>query len=420
MRRPWFSSGEGERLGIVLWPPEIASRIQAHPDTVSRDYFDETPTNTTAISLPQMSDLDLGPGGPFVTRWGGDPIKSGTRPPGSLVTASQLPDIDTAARALMDGPLLVGEHKGDGPLYVPRATMPLPAPAGSAPDAKRPPETMEVALLAYSPRFDLDSECWYVDLDFKPGAVPTPFVRLGLVRYQPYAATPELAVSEPVVEWVQAPPKRTVTVDVEFNEAKKKVLTPPQLEKEEPPFWRVTARVTGAAHAFGAKEALGAPYESIRCWLQSPIIRATLLRREGDGEVPAIMTGRIVTDYQGLSDRAEMTFVPETQSDWNEYLNAIASSVEAKNGRNGARRAANHRPAAVSEGFCWTICFDLAEDPRPLNGTPRYSLFIDEVEAMRPATYPDEPFDDQAGAEPRDDERIVLSGPRFSARVDIE
>jgi hypothetical protein len=409
MRRPWFSSGEGERLGIVLWPPEIASRTQARPDTVSRDYFDETPKDTSAISLPQMSDLDLGPGGPFVTRWGGDPIKSGTRPRGSLVTASQLPDIENATRAPMDGPLLVGELKDNGPLYVPRATMPLPAPAGSAPDAKRPPETMEVALLAYSPRFDLDSECWYVDLDFKPGPVPTPFVRLGLVRYQPYAATPELAVSEPVVEWVQAPPLREVAVEVASHGAK----------DGAPAFWRVTATVSGAAHTFSAEEKLGAPYESIRSWLQSPIVRATLLRREGAAEVPASMTGRAVSGFPRLSDRAEMTFVPETQSDWDGYLGAVAARSPDKEARNGHRRAADHQPAAVSDGLRWTVSFDLAEDPRPLNGAARYSMFVEEVEAMRPATYPDEPFDDQAGAEPRDDERIVLSGPRFSARVDI-
>lgn len=69
LARGWFSSGEGERLGIVLWPPRYAA---LSGDDVDKDRIR---FGDRVLNLRDYADADLGPGGAFVTRWGGDPIR---------------------------------------------------------------------------------------------------------------------------------------------------------------------------------------------------------------------------------------------------------------------------------------------------------------------------------------------------------
>ncbi len=78
LRRGWFSSGEDERLGIVLWPPNLfgPNKTDLAKDEVT--YLqDWTKPNgeAVALTLDDFEDDDLGPGGRYVTRWGGDPIR---------------------------------------------------------------------------------------------------------------------------------------------------------------------------------------------------------------------------------------------------------------------------------------------------------------------------------------------------------
>src|SRR5262249_2496868 len=107
--RPWFSSGEDERLGIVLWPPAFFSQC---PDMFQNDEIwckggckDEQgiATQGRLMKLRNFQDEDLGPGGKFITRWGGDPTRfpaerlasSGPLPSGrpSLMPASAFLDL---------------------------------------------------------------------------------------------------------------------------------------------------------------------------------------------------------------------------------------------------------------------------------------------------------------------------------------
>ena len=71
-----------------------------------------------------------------------------------------------------------------GPLYVPRASVPIPVDDGSG---NRRQTWLQASLLTYLPRFDIDHESWFCDVNILPGSAPEPFMRLGLVRYQPYA-----------------------------------------------------------------------------------------------------------------------------------------------------------------------------------------------------------------------------------------
>ena len=205
MRRPWFSAGEGERLGIVLWPPALLSPGRMAGDVVTRDYG--MGTNEPEMRMAGFSDLDLGPGGEYVTRWGGDPTQAGPAPASWLIPPAAFAPLRAAQTAAWT-PLDDGADENDV-IYVPRASMPLPYAPGTA----AVPQRMQVALLAYAPRFDVDAETWFVDVDLDPAAAVEPFVRLGLVRYQANAP-PELRVSEPVAEWAQLQPSRTATATV--------------------------------------------------------------------------------------------------------------------------------------------------------------------------------------------------------------
>jgi hypothetical protein len=211
--RGWFSSGEGERVGIVLWPPNYFDG--------PHDFTGNTVSYATAVrSIPRMSvqdfaDDDLGPGGAYVTRCGGDPIRKDAFPQDAVFLPPS---------AFNDGPVAhrsrcwVTPHD---PRVVGRVAMPVPnqgaeqtAEATNGSDATT--GALDVSLLTYEPCFDLDREEWYVDVDLQTDRPSEPIVRFGLVRYQENAL-PGLEVSRPVT--VLAPVLPARDVDITMDEA---------------------------------------------------------------------------------------------------------------------------------------------------------------------------------------------------------
>lgn len=221
--RPFFSSGEGEMLALVCWPPGLFARGITR-DEKGRDWF---PVDPLTPEGPEFYDDDLGPGGGYVTRWGADPLV------GNDVSVSKFPT----------GPLFDPSRLSEDGLRVSRAFMPIPVAgndwatdaAGETKDAMgakedaeaKPPETdppnafLAVALHAFEPKFDPVEELWYVNLAIRTDPLPFPRVRLGLVRYQPHAReddTPQegsepvrLRVSTPTIELVKPLPGRKAT-----------------------------------------------------------------------------------------------------------------------------------------------------------------------------------------------------------------
>src|SRR5262249_38656164 len=84
-------------------------------------------------------------------------------------------------------------------------------PTGDAQESERLPQMLTVSLVTYVPKFDVENEQWYVDVAMEHPYEAEPFIRLGLVRYQPHAPA-DLQVSYPVAQWTQLLPKRTVHV----------------------------------------------------------------------------------------------------------------------------------------------------------------------------------------------------------------
>jgi hypothetical protein len=144
LERPWFSSGEGELLGVVCGSSDPAEQPFAH--------------------LP--SEL-VG----LVSQWGQDPIFN------SLVPRPVMHASAFTAR--------VAEFS----LWLPEAAR-----------------NMDVA--AHRVHFDFERRLWFADLEIEAGASYSPFVRLALVRLQPQALNGCALSPVQHTQYAQLPPTR--------------------------------------------------------------------------------------------------------------------------------------------------------------------------------------------------------------------
>ncbi|MGJ4891216.1 hypothetical protein ACQR1Y_23705 [Bradyrhizobium sp. HKCCYLRH3099] len=220
--RPFFSSGEGEKVALVLWPPGLFAR-GTRRDEKGQEVL---PRNRDTNETPEFYDEDLGPGGPFVTRWGADPltaddVKQEKFPTGPFIDPSRLPDEgDHIPRAFMPVPIS-NQTWAPSDQTTPKQTDQAGDP-GKATDEQTPVTYMAVALQTFEPKFDPVQEMWYFNLALKTDPLPFPRVRLGLVRYQAHAREDNvpfegsepvrLRVSTPVKEWVKPLPGRRATL----------------------------------------------------------------------------------------------------------------------------------------------------------------------------------------------------------------
>ena len=156
--RPWFSSGEGELLGVVL------ADLLSYPPIGAR------------ASLA-----------PFVTHWGRDPIWGShdiVSPPQAL----------SFPRAVATGTSLTLDE-----IQLIRSTLPDGA--------------QRVQVAGHAVSFDAGRGLWFCDIQVRgaPEETYAPFLRLALARYQPKSI--QGAELSPVVlaDFVQVPPPRTVT-----------------------------------------------------------------------------------------------------------------------------------------------------------------------------------------------------------------
>jgi hypothetical protein len=148
LERPWFSSGDDEHLAVVLY-----------------DYRNGYTLDREAWKA-------------YVTQWGGDPIwiSQGLDP---LPEPGNFPD----AAAFEDGLSLPGRAPG------------------------------RVRAAAYPVQFDYDSQKWFADLTIDAEKLAyTPFVRLVLARYQPYALPDAKLSATLLADYIQLTPERSAVL----------------------------------------------------------------------------------------------------------------------------------------------------------------------------------------------------------------
>ncbi len=202
--RPWYSSGRGEKLAVVLpQPPEkvaISSVLDgaAYPVEAIEGLFRREITSamihdrTFARLIDHNVAGSLTPGmlafltddyqaHPYYTIWGRDPIWAGLSPKPSA-------------------------RIGDFPLRLESSRAGLTIP--EAPLAR-------VAVAAHDVHYDPERELWYCDVEIDAGPAYFPFVRLGLARYQPDSITGAHLSPVVVADFVQLTADRTASVAVD-------------------------------------------------------------------------------------------------------------------------------------------------------------------------------------------------------------
>lgn len=351
--RGMFDSGEGERIGIVLWPPDYAAQDPAQMEQ------HRIVVNGRKLKFDELDDADLGLGGAFVTRWGGDPIRKDMSTQRSIfIPAGAFRDLER---------LGTGPHR---PGYVARARMPIdvseeidPATGKIIVKDAAPPVFLEVSLLTYEPCFDLDREEWYVDVDLHPARATDPFVRFGLVRYQEHSINEDLMVSEPVVAWTQILPARNVTLThAQANDHIKleAIIVGQASDGIKPP-------ISGLSRPPTADET------KTLSLLKRPIMQMTVM-------------------HEGFTANGILTRTPIRVD------GLVENSGEPSDG---------------------LMHWELSPDPIPLSrvnelGKGTLVAYIEEIEKRMPATYASEPI---IVGDMLAEKTIVASGPRFSARI---
>ena len=149
LQRPWFSSGDGEKLGVVLYPGSLPADGEA---------------------LDRIK--------PYVTMVGQDPLW------GTHATPSNLTLVDFKNR--------------------------LPESASGLKLSEMDDVTVDVA--AFEPGYDQERGLWYADIEIETGASYTPFIRLALVRYQPQSVPGVEISSVMLADFAQPQPDRTMSV----------------------------------------------------------------------------------------------------------------------------------------------------------------------------------------------------------------
>lgn len=158
LHRPWYSSGEGELLGVSLWSGG------AWPDDTERKRLKS-----------------------YFTQWGMDPIWD-TRALGGVPRIGNFPDRIAQASGV----------------------------SLAAPDV----ENLQVDVVAFATQFDPERKLWFADLTLDHGDTYMPFVRLALVRYQP-EALPDARISRAVLaDFAQLTPDRAVLVHADPLQAR--------------------------------------------------------------------------------------------------------------------------------------------------------------------------------------------------------
>jgi hypothetical protein len=149
LERPWWSSGEGELLGVVVERNAGATKPAAVRDRMRA----------------------------LVTQWGVDPLfQTAAAPPASPSTGA----------------------------------FPLAVKVGTDLSLHGAPETVDVA--GHAVAFDAERKLWYCDIDANLSQSYFPHLRLALVRYQPSSIQDAHLSRVVLLDFIQVAPDRTVTV----------------------------------------------------------------------------------------------------------------------------------------------------------------------------------------------------------------
>ncbi len=256
MDRPWYSSGDEELLGVVIARDHSIISADDHPMKI------------------------------YVTQWGLDPIWKSA---GKLKSAPTLADFPAAVRT--QSAVTIEERPAD-----------------------------KVDIAGFDVMYDEDRRLWYSDIFVNPGQTYFPFIRLGLVRYQPNSIADCFVSRVVLTDFIQVVPDRVAAVTYES----------PQKIKVQ------VAGVFGLAKDIDISELEKTPANL----LTSAYVTATLERHAGDGDLgwipaepkPAPVMGALAIDPDAMMPEK----VYSTKMLWSKEFN-LTEPLKNPHGRNGLR-----------------------------------------------------------------------------------
>ena len=252
LERPWFSSGVDELLGVVLW-------------NYSHVAFDREQWK------------------PYITQWGADPIwKSKTLP--RVPSSWNFPGAIASEYNLSVGQVL--------PEYVGKPG--------------------KVAVVGFPVHFDESRDLWYCDLNVDVDTY-SPFIRLALARYQPYALLDAKLSRVVLADFSQLTPDRAVMVTADPYRPRQLRVTvsgsapqgPLPINTAEPPAQSKPARATEVRVRVQRRLPV---VESDMLWREVPEGAAKVTR---DYEGPAIDETGLLLDLALWTGRVEFTQAPQ-------------------------------------------------------------------------------------------------------------
>ncbi|MFC3687211.1 hypothetical protein ACFOLH_02515 [Aquipuribacter hungaricus] len=197
--RPWYSSGDGELLGVLVFD------THAWVDEDGRKVWREKP-----LQAPDGA----------TSLWAADPVhdsRSGTTdtptvPPLLSPEELLLDLVDGAAAGPLEiRPPLHGAVVGGRARGWP-GTPGHPVDAAEALPLRDVPGRPSARVLGYEPEFDTESRRWFVDVGLQETRALWPFVRLAVARWQPSSIAGHELSAVALTGWVQPLPTRTLTV----------------------------------------------------------------------------------------------------------------------------------------------------------------------------------------------------------------
>jgi hypothetical protein len=214
LERPWFSSGAGELLGVVLCSSQEmdqCSPLQRLASSISRVVAGNSQNKGRLRAILDISDTDDPDAGnkPLITQWGAD----------SLWNTPSLPELPGKDhfKSFRDFRRGLSLEEAAGPQR--GSTNAKPSSQGSPDNRCR----QNFSVVAYDVHFDPDRNLWYSDILMDSRLSYFPFVRLSLARYQPNSLFTEdgsdCSLSRVVLnDFVQLFPDRWASLSYESKE----------------------------------------------------------------------------------------------------------------------------------------------------------------------------------------------------------
>ncbi len=213
--RPWYSSGDGELLGVVVrkqpwltWPIDLAAGFEV--SALAREGADRVASAIADRGLLRLRGrATLSPTERLMTVESATAELTALGPTlGTLFPAVTVAPPDRLLTTWGADPAFRSADPAGGP-YIHQ--FPLRTAVGHAVTPEEETRS-EVTVIGHTPQFDADRGMWFCDLEIDAGASYTPFIRLGLARYQPWSIDGHHLSRVVVPDFVQLMPRREARV----------------------------------------------------------------------------------------------------------------------------------------------------------------------------------------------------------------